>query len=265
MEATMPIVTDLEAMAQVAEQGIVSKSIVENAHHKIVHFTFAPGQELSEHTASVPAVIHILRGEGVVILDGVEYEAGRASCTTCRRGGPCAPPAARGAMGSARRVPPPARPAPNRRRRVLPVERHRSPTWGWWRRPRRSAPGGVRPAAAAGAGSGAEHGTQEHRRPAGLHGVLETSRHVVQLARAGLVLHAVEDHDALAAQDVDHRGHTRRVLAELLARGEGEVDDLVMSVLDDRLADDALLGDLSHRFEVGDDRHSGFHAGLPRS
>ena len=76
MEPAQPIVADLEAMAQVADQGIVSKSIVENEHHKIIHFTFAPGQELSEHTASVPAVIHILRGRGTVVLDGVEYEAG---------------------------------------------------------------------------------------------------------------------------------------------------------------------------------------------
>jgi quercetin dioxygenase-like cupin family protein len=62
-------------MTEVADNGIVSKSIVENDHHKIVHFTLAPGQELSEHTASVPAVIQILGGEGAVVLDGVEYEA----------------------------------------------------------------------------------------------------------------------------------------------------------------------------------------------
>jgi quercetin dioxygenase-like cupin family protein len=76
MEATQPIVADLEAMTQVAEKGIVSKTIVENEHHKIVHFSFAPGQELSEHTASVPAVIHVLQGDGVVVLDGERYDAG---------------------------------------------------------------------------------------------------------------------------------------------------------------------------------------------
>jgi quercetin dioxygenase-like cupin family protein len=76
MNDAAPIVADLEAMAQVAEQGIVSKSVVENEHHKLVHFTLAPGQELSEHTASVPAVIHVLRGRGTVVLDGMEYEAG---------------------------------------------------------------------------------------------------------------------------------------------------------------------------------------------
>ena len=70
-----PIVADLQAMTQVADQGIVSKSIVENEHHKIIHFTFAPGQELSEHTASVPAAIQILDGKGTVVLDGVVHEA----------------------------------------------------------------------------------------------------------------------------------------------------------------------------------------------
>jgi quercetin dioxygenase-like cupin family protein len=69
------VVFDLRALTQLAEGGIVSKPLVENEHHKIVHFTFAAGQELSEHTASVPAVIHILEGEGVVTLDGVEHEA----------------------------------------------------------------------------------------------------------------------------------------------------------------------------------------------
>ena len=74
MDTTQPIVADLEAIAQVADKGIVSKTIVENEHHKIVHFTFAPGQELSEHTASVPAVIQVLKGEGDVILGGERYE-----------------------------------------------------------------------------------------------------------------------------------------------------------------------------------------------
>jgi quercetin dioxygenase-like cupin family protein len=70
-----PVIADLSAMTQVADQGIVSKSIVENDHHKLVHFTFAPGQELSEHTASVPAAIHILGGRGTVVLDGAAHEA----------------------------------------------------------------------------------------------------------------------------------------------------------------------------------------------
>ncbi|MEZ5125581.1 MAG: cupin domain-containing protein [Thermoleophilia bacterium] len=76
MDQIEPIVADLEAMTQVADKGIVSKTLVENDHHKLVHFSFAAGQELSEHTASVPAVIHVLAGEGTVVLGGVPYSAG---------------------------------------------------------------------------------------------------------------------------------------------------------------------------------------------
>jgi quercetin dioxygenase-like cupin family protein len=71
-----PVVSDLEAMVQIAEDGIVSKSIVENDHHKIILFCLAPGQELSEHTASVPASIHVLRGKGTVKLGDAADETG---------------------------------------------------------------------------------------------------------------------------------------------------------------------------------------------
>jgi quercetin dioxygenase-like cupin family protein len=75
MSTAAPVVADLEAIVDVAEQGIVSKAIVENEHHKIIHFTLAAGQELSEHTASVPAVIHVLQGRGTVSLGGEVHEA----------------------------------------------------------------------------------------------------------------------------------------------------------------------------------------------
>ncbi len=75
MESATPVVADLESMVEVADQGIVSKAIVENEHHKIIHFTLAAGQELSEHTASVPAVIQVLQGQGTVSLGAVTHEA----------------------------------------------------------------------------------------------------------------------------------------------------------------------------------------------
>jgi quercetin dioxygenase-like cupin family protein len=71
----MPETFDLFAMAEVAAGGIVSKTLIENDHHKLVHFTFAPGQELSEHTASVPAVIHVLSGAGTVTLGDDRHPA----------------------------------------------------------------------------------------------------------------------------------------------------------------------------------------------
>jgi quercetin dioxygenase-like cupin family protein len=73
--AERPQVFDLEALVQVAEGGIVSKTLVETGCLKLVHFTFAQGQELSEHTASVPATIHVLGGHGTVRLGVEEHEA----------------------------------------------------------------------------------------------------------------------------------------------------------------------------------------------
>ncbi len=84
METAEPLVVDLDGMVEVADRGIVSKAIVENAHHKIVHFTLAQGQELSEHTASVPAVIHVLGGQGKSCSTARRTRRAPASCTTCR-------------------------------------------------------------------------------------------------------------------------------------------------------------------------------------
>jgi quercetin dioxygenase-like cupin family protein len=75
MSAEGPVAVDLAAMSEFARDGIVSKSIVENERHKVILFALAAGQELSEHTASVPAVIHVVSGVGTVELGGQEHEA----------------------------------------------------------------------------------------------------------------------------------------------------------------------------------------------
>lgn len=75
MSSSEPVVADLEAMVDVAERGIVSKAVTENEKAKVILFTLAAGQELSEHTASVPAVIHVLRGKGTVTLGDEGHEA----------------------------------------------------------------------------------------------------------------------------------------------------------------------------------------------
>lgn len=75
MSGLHPVATDLATMSEFARDGIVSRSIVENDHHKIVLFTLSAGQELSEHTASVAATIHVVSGAGTVELAGQEHEA----------------------------------------------------------------------------------------------------------------------------------------------------------------------------------------------
>lgn len=55
--------------------GILSRTILDNASVRFVLFYFAAGQELSEHTAALPAIIHILTGEVRLTLGNDVKEA----------------------------------------------------------------------------------------------------------------------------------------------------------------------------------------------
>jgi quercetin dioxygenase-like cupin family protein len=71
---------DLEAMAQFAEGGIVSKTLVERP--KLVNislFTMHTGQTMSSHKASRPATIHVLGGEGKITIGDQTHAAKRGS------------------------------------------------------------------------------------------------------------------------------------------------------------------------------------------
>jgi quercetin dioxygenase-like cupin family protein len=57
-------------IAAIPADSIVSRTLHNAANLKIVLFGFAAGQELSEHTATRPALLHFLRGEAVVTLGG---------------------------------------------------------------------------------------------------------------------------------------------------------------------------------------------------
>ena len=54
---------------------ILSRTLYNDAQVKVVLFGFAAGQELSEHTASTPALLHILRGEATLTLGNDTLEA----------------------------------------------------------------------------------------------------------------------------------------------------------------------------------------------
>jgi quercetin dioxygenase-like cupin family protein len=69
---------DLAQEAQPPEKGILSRTLHADDRLKVVLFAFAQEEELSEHTASMPAVLHFLRGEAGLTLDddAVEAKAG---------------------------------------------------------------------------------------------------------------------------------------------------------------------------------------------
>jgi quercetin dioxygenase-like cupin family protein len=55
---------------------IISRKLYEDERIKVILFGFAAGQELSEHTASQPAMIHILQGEVRLTLGNDLFEVG---------------------------------------------------------------------------------------------------------------------------------------------------------------------------------------------
>jgi quercetin dioxygenase-like cupin family protein len=69
---------DLAKEVQPPDKGILSRSVFNDDRLKAGLFGFAQGEELSEHTASMPAVLHFLQGEAKLTLgdDTVEAKPG---------------------------------------------------------------------------------------------------------------------------------------------------------------------------------------------
>jgi quercetin dioxygenase-like cupin family protein len=68
-------INDLAKEAQSPEKGILSRTLYNDDKMKVVIFGFAAGEELSEHTASMPAVLHFLEGEAKLTLGADILEA----------------------------------------------------------------------------------------------------------------------------------------------------------------------------------------------
>lgn len=65
----------IERIPDIPEDSIVSRTIYADNQIKIILFGFAEGQELSEHTASIPAIIHILDGKARITVDQELFDA----------------------------------------------------------------------------------------------------------------------------------------------------------------------------------------------
>jgi quercetin dioxygenase-like cupin family protein len=64
------VVQDLLKEVEIPQNGTLSRTLYRDDNVKIVLFGFAGGQELSQHTAAVPAIIEIVKGDARVTLDG---------------------------------------------------------------------------------------------------------------------------------------------------------------------------------------------------
>jgi quercetin dioxygenase-like cupin family protein len=76
MDSPFTYIADLAAQAAAPADGILSRTVLADGRVKAVLFGFAPGQELSEHTASVPAVLQFVSGEAEVGLGDETRPAG---------------------------------------------------------------------------------------------------------------------------------------------------------------------------------------------
>ena len=70
------LIESLAGEVTIPVDGILSRTIYADDRLKAIVFAFDAGQELSDHTAAVPAVIHVLDGQAEVTLAGEQHEVG---------------------------------------------------------------------------------------------------------------------------------------------------------------------------------------------
>ena len=75
MTTTHTHFSDLAKEVQPPDKGILSRTLYNDDRLKAVLFGFGQGEELSEHTASMPAVLHFLQGEAKLTLGDDMLEA----------------------------------------------------------------------------------------------------------------------------------------------------------------------------------------------
>ncbi len=75
MSANYTYFSDLAQEAPPPQKGILSRTLFNDDRLKVVAFGFAQGEEFSEHTASMPAVLHFLQGEAKLTLGDDTVEA----------------------------------------------------------------------------------------------------------------------------------------------------------------------------------------------
>ena len=66
---------DLAKEVEPPANGILTRTLFNNDDVKAVIFGFGQGEELSEHTASMPAILHFIQGEATLTLGDETIQA----------------------------------------------------------------------------------------------------------------------------------------------------------------------------------------------
>ena len=61
-------IIDLAKEVEPPDDGILTRTLFNDDDVKAVIFGFGQGEELSEHTASMPAILHFIKGEATLTL-----------------------------------------------------------------------------------------------------------------------------------------------------------------------------------------------------
>ncbi len=67
------IIEDLVGVADIPAEGTLSRVVANEGPIRLVAFAFDRGQELTEHTASVPVIIQVLTGSLTVTAGGERH------------------------------------------------------------------------------------------------------------------------------------------------------------------------------------------------
>lgn len=73
-EAAYQFSPDLIREVEIPVNGILSRTLYNDERVKVVIFGFAAGQELTAHTAPMPAILHVLQGEARLKLGADELD-----------------------------------------------------------------------------------------------------------------------------------------------------------------------------------------------
>ena len=69
-------ILDLASAVEPPADGIVTRTLFNDDDVKAVIFGFSEGEELSEHTASMPAILHFIQGTASLTLGSDTVQAG---------------------------------------------------------------------------------------------------------------------------------------------------------------------------------------------
>ena len=76
MKKDLTYITNLfEFTSELPQDSILSRSVFSDDRIQVILFSFTSGQELSEHTATRPAILHFLAGEADVTLGSDRKQA----------------------------------------------------------------------------------------------------------------------------------------------------------------------------------------------